>query len=218
MRGEVPSTGYLRNGSCCDNGQLSLTCRCNILLLASLNRGFISFMKCQVALNFNRVQSHRLSFFVAQTKTICDQLLIILGTVWEATHLPSSRFSLMWEVIINAGLGEGWVGSLDTNWFHLEIILPGQLFSSLNSVLSKNDQNKGSCSVFPFIYESFLISFRVYIIQEKIVDDTWIWFQLSLDKKKLELAMTQPLYLCTEPKAGIPIFCTENKWSRDRDI
>ena len=30
--------------------------------------------------------------------------------------------------------------------------------------------------------------------------------------------MTKPLYLYTEPSAGIPIFRTENKWSRDRDV
>ena len=44
-----------------------------------------------------------------------------------------------------------------------------------------------------------------------MADDTWIKFWLSFDQKNLELAMTQPLYLYTEPNAGIPIVCSENK-------
>lgn len=51
-----------------------------------------------------------------------------------------------------------------------------------------------------------------------MADDTRIKFQLSFNQKNLKLAMTQPLYLYTELNAGIPIFCTEYKWSRDRDV
>ena len=51
-----------------------------------------------------------------------------------------------------------------------------------------------------------------------MTDDTRIKFQFSFNQKNMELAMTQPLYLYTEINAGIPNFCTENKWSRDRDV
>ena len=164
-RRAISSAGYLRSGACCDNG-LSLTWWLqDFATCLTEQRLNISFKKSHVALNFNRVvQSHRLSFLGTQPKLRSHMrpTAYNLGTLWEATHLPSSRFSLMWEVSVNVGLGEGWVssfpGSLDANWFHLKIILPGQLFSILNSVLSKNNQNKRSCSVFAFIWESHLIS------------------------------------------------------------
>lgn len=84
-RRAVSSTGYLHNGAYGGNG-LSLTWWlqdfATCLTEQTLN---ISFKKSHVALNFNRVvQSHRLSFFVAQPNY---NHIIILGTLWEATHL-----------------------------------------------------------------------------------------------------------------------------------
>lgn len=126
----------------------------------------ISFKKSHVALNFNRVvQSHRLSFFVAQPNY---NHIIILGTLWEATHLPSSRFSLMWQVSVNVGLREGWVGSFPGS----KLISPENniarptFFNFELCVVKKYNQNKRSCSVFVFIWESLLISFRVYNIRK----------------------------------------------------